>query len=1035
MKLFRFWPVLGPILALLSGLVHSPQGLAAPGNPYCDLYVQDGLSAADKNDLSRLGYRVVPSSQLRFNLFSLRLHTDRGAWVLDRAPKYDRLYFENPDGLGNTPILDFVLKAKGLPNCVEMKKAVADLAYRRSLVLKAIRLLQGDRSIPLLEALIDLEQLEILKRGRSVKVNYHYLNPLRSAAQSAWRRNANTDFFDRLNSVRRVLLSRSLRSYCRDLTTISELSNKACTNCVGQTALLVSLYADMRIDPPAPWQLGFVLYDDHMQPVLYDAEKNHMIDLVSNRVTLNKSRNPVLAPQEMLRMALRKHRELIWPIDNVEIDRTEYLSSEPMLAFFTANKQAEPDLTARNAHTRIDAFSFQGIRTRSTFTDLPVPETADLGSLINSGYELAEDVRRGGEDALAQKAQKSAAAPANVPQQAGASSFRRPGDYTTGSFSPEVIQHLIPSERSIYAEMARQNYISFEHGQRFAFRQIHSSVQNLNDLVLLPFVIQAEPSLAGWAPFRLWYSNGVLTLELPSNALAEEFRGLPLVQRYQRILELGRQFMLGPIREDLESLAELFSSQDSLMKIVSQSAEWDRRLQRVSLGMQGWGINSVWLWRSVFEPERLSPQARRLDAAARSLAENWGRNPVRFINAASRMSEDQIYSFFRFFARLEVSQVQDFNSDAGDSVEREHLWESLTRPLMLALLYDKQNLWTTIQTVSERNSRATLEASFIKAEDAPSLDIKGPAVDLPKMGHCEPGQRGWITSGSFVWQCPADKKPKQAIVKIGSHSQVVQLRQVRELPPYLLASLLLLNSKLFVHPGHFLLAHEMWTDSLDRAYVELTIRLLSSKSDLSELGREVASVWAAAWRLAPMLLSEKLPVGLLPLNQQQFMAHTMQTRQIPDWVSGHGNYAQAYAYYRANPRPEVGKREIEFIPAKKKAVFGWQTVLVTAPGGADKPYSTGESAAKMAGGQNVYGITSRLNPAFALNTIGKEVHLSLTARFGRQVISAQMVDDGRKISANAFKADLACSEAKTVTLGQGQVYEDSIAVPCADSAK
>ncbi len=982
MNFFKFWPILGPFLALLGGLFYSPLSLASSGNPHCDLYVSSSLSPADKNDLNRLGYRPVSSPQLRFSIYSLRLHTDAGAWVLERSAKYDRLFFEMPDGLGNIPIMNFTLKAKGLPACGELKKSISALDGRRRHVLKALRYLRGDQSIRLFDALVDLEQLELEKRGKRVPPNPHYLNPLRTAAHKAWVTAANADFFDRLNGLRRTLITQSLRRYCRDQTTISELSKEGCTNCVGQTALMVSLYSDMRIQPPAPWQLGFVLYDDHMQPVLYDAGRNQLLDLMYNKVTVNKDKNPVLAPSELLRMALRKHRDLLWPLDQVVIDRVEYLSPESMLDFFTASRQAEPDVTAANAHSRVDAFSFQGIRTRSQWSHSPAPAAADLYAVAGAGYEVASNVNLGSEESLSRFARATEKQPAPTVVANGV--YGQPSKYPKGYFSPSAIQELIPAERVIYEQMVRLDQITADDVQRFGVKQFNGVV-----LVAVPFVIQVQTALNGYAPFRI---SGANLLELPTQALADEMRSLPIIRRYQRLIELGRQFVAGPLSQDVEALAGLFESRTILNNITtSEGGSWSVRLSRLSASRWNWGMGQVGVFPD-FEMDRLKPQLLRFEAAAKALSERWGREHRQFLEEASTLSEEEIGRLVLFFARLSAAKIEDSQA-LSDLPQRSHAWESVTRSLMLGILYDKKYFWTGTRTATERRQREELESTFIPVEEAQAVESSGPSVELPKIGvTCAPGQQGWVTSGSFAWRCP-EQPQKRVLAKLGTQSMAVFLRSPREIPASLLSGLIILNYRLFLHPGHLVLLHEMWSDSIDKAQVGHVIALLSGGRDLTEYGREVTGLWATIWKIAPMLLSEKLPIGEGVITGPDFLKYTSNRREFPEWISAHPNYAQGYLQFRTSPRPLVAKRDLRF--SSQTAAGGWST-RVEMPTGSISEYVA-------------HGVVAKLNPRFIIGegdtANGKTTDINLEARFGQRRIKVRLIDDGRSIIASPSSDD------------------------------
>ena len=204
--------ILSPLVLLLG----TSSAFAAES---CRLFVS---TPVDQTALSRLGYKVQVSPGLTDGIISLRTHTDQG-FAFIRTAAQDHLYFEIDDSAGNRPILRLTYPAKGLVSCKAVQARMEKLRQDRLQILPAVRYLKSPDNASFLEAVLALEKRAFALKGKPFEMDREWLGRVLSlAARDGLARG--TDFFLRLNQMRASLIRNALSSYCREKTTLAELS-------------------------------------------------------------------------------------------------------------------------------------------------------------------------------------------------------------------------------------------------------------------------------------------------------------------------------------------------------------------------------------------------------------------------------------------------------------------------------------------------------------------------------------------------------------------------------------------------------------------------------------------------------------------------------------------------------------------------------------------------------------------------------------------------------------------------------------------
>lgn len=1035
MNLFGFLRQFGPFLSLLGCLFYGSYASADP-NPQCLMYVQSGFSKVGVSELTRLGYRIVESPNLRFHNLSMRLHMEKGAWLFERNSKNDRIYFEFADGFGNAPILSYTLGLGKLISCKDLKTALSISKERRAAIVKVVRTLHGDRTIRFMDALLALEELEFSRQGKNLRAEAEYFQNLREITDPAWIQTQGQDFFTRLNGVRRFLIAHSLKNYCRDRATLTELSLEHCTNCVGQTSLLLGTYLDLKIQPPSGYVFGFVLFSDHISPVLYNKNKGIFIDLVTNKIA-KIGPNPVLAPNELLRMGLRKHRELVLQWDKVDLENYEYIYDGGLLGRLRSAVPSLPDFSAVGSQQRIDAYQFSGIRTAARFATSPVPATADLSDALDNEYSGEADIDVGGE--LNLHVRKGG----GEGQRGQSESLLRPSQYENGSFHPDAVATLIPQERAAYQDLIKRDRVSNSEYSQFGIERV---VPEQSSTILLPFRIAVKPELKDQAPFWISKPSGESVLvEFPTEDLAQEFRSLPIVLRYKKLSQLAKKFFAVDVATDMNQMIQLLQSDDFIQKASLEPETFHNLFQRLYYAQFSFGSGNL---RLSFRLDRESPgTALRLGQAITKFAAHLGQNHRTFLAEVSKLSDRRIQNLMTFLFRFR-SRYAGFTYSVQAGGHYRNIVANMLRPLMLAILYDKKILWVAPRTEEEKRNAEALKEQMVVVEDKPEMVLRGPPVALPKMGKCGADDHGWMEDGLFVWKCPG-KPQTRVTLKVGTRTATIDLRETREIPAMLLGGLFAFNDQMFMHPGHFVLLHEAWSNSVAQAITNYQ----TVWDRLDHLGLDTHQLRASLslpWKFSSLLLSPNLPLlATIDGATPDFMKYVGVRRETPAWLDLHPNYLLAYLNFKNRPRPEVKKRAVIFTEdesLEKKPSFSTSAQTPS-------PSPTVRGTYQSQSGYEGSGFNSSPTPWSKATIFGQfenpaiyaqdggiiegrtESRIDLVAKIGNHFVSVSAETRGSAINARGYDGSTMTSygmaygmatvpTSVTYAIGDGQIFED-----------
>lgn len=298
--------------------------------PLCVLYVQDPKIENESSWRER-GYRLVE----RRDLLSLptreigRLLDDTHFSLIRRSQKSE-FWMSLSRGQVEEQWNPLIMQAPAVGQDVALGYGCSHLQERldffretRRALINAMKLSVGRTSDQLRgEVILDLERSFFVHKGR-----YEYAD---TSAKERYRRilnevrplSAQTDFFQAWFEVRRRVYGPrgDVINYCGGVATMTEAMVKSCTNCVGETYLLMALFQDAGFRPPAGWELGVQFFNDHLRPVLYHPQNVKTFDLVSGAI--GKVEAPVLGP-EQIEIQLWLGQSALRPASEVKFMRSQ----------------------------------------------------------------------------------------------------------------------------------------------------------------------------------------------------------------------------------------------------------------------------------------------------------------------------------------------------------------------------------------------------------------------------------------------------------------------------------------------------------------------------------------------------------------------------------------------------------------------------------------------------------------------------------------------------------------------------------------
>jgi len=191
-----------------------------------------------------------------------------------------------------------------------------------------------------------------------------------------------------IETIRQVLIERGFEGYCRNNISFLDFIQKGCTNCQGQTMLVLSLAMDAHLKKDETWELGFQVFSDHIAPVLYDSNEN-IIDLIY-ATKAKDTGDPVFKAEKLMMFALKMSKERLGPnaqekIKSESRKRAENFSYKNLFKSIFI-RPITTLLSAPSLDEAVPLFDLSGIMAVSSFSPELPPETATLnlsGSLLN----------------------------------------------------------------------------------------------------------------------------------------------------------------------------------------------------------------------------------------------------------------------------------------------------------------------------------------------------------------------------------------------------------------------------------------------------------------------------------------------------------------------------------------------------------------------------------------------------------------------------------------------------------------------------
>lgn len=176
-------------------------------------------------------------------------------------------------------------------------------------------------------------------------------------------------FFQDWLKAKKLLFSNQQQNidYCRDNTLMTQALMAKCTNCVGQTSLIISLIKDSKINLPVDWILSVQYFKDHIRPVLYNKKESLTYDLVYTK--FEKQKSAIALPEDLLIHSLKRF-DLLHVKEKSVLNQNSLLFKELICpkSVFDVGKVG-----------RLQVYDFAGTPNCGKFgSDGPIPEKADM---------------------------------------------------------------------------------------------------------------------------------------------------------------------------------------------------------------------------------------------------------------------------------------------------------------------------------------------------------------------------------------------------------------------------------------------------------------------------------------------------------------------------------------------------------------------------------------------------------------------------------------------------------------------------------
>jgi hypothetical protein len=207
------------------------------------------------------------------------------------------------------PLKIKLVDLKEKPDCESLKEIIKKWKVAREKVVNLYAYYYDDKlEYTFGESLIDLELSYLENTGNEDQykrelIHNRYQKILSKTKELIPQSTSKETFFYKWERVSKNAFTDAHENidYCRNKTLLVEALSESCTNCVGQTSLILSLFIDANIKVPQGWELSVQLFKDHIRPVLYNQTSGKVFDLVYASMDTKRA---VIAPWKSLIISL-----------------------------------------------------------------------------------------------------------------------------------------------------------------------------------------------------------------------------------------------------------------------------------------------------------------------------------------------------------------------------------------------------------------------------------------------------------------------------------------------------------------------------------------------------------------------------------------------------------------------------------------------------------------------------------------------------------------------------------------------------------
>lgn len=739
----------------------------AESTAVCALSIQeDTYSPQEIQLLIAKGYTVMPKPRVAGDTMSLRLTTNEKTWALVKEHRAYQIHFEMPTGMGQVPIVHFNYRSlETLPECNELNQKISSTNKLRQQIKMPIAHLNNQGT--LLEAFIQLEMADAMTRGKEYPEAYvrYFTDSVKSGAKDVWQKNGDKTFDKQLHQLRRFLLSKGLVHYCRDNARLSDAIAQSCFNCVSQTLLWLGLMEDFK----GGLKTGFVLYEDHLQPVIEYG--NHYIDLMyGKRIPQNQI---VHEPKELLGAGLARWKNIVTKWDNVDPKWWGKLNTN---AKFDVNSEIA-------ANPGNNVFAYQLIEHRGRFRRGVPPLRAELSHLMDEPNLNEEFADGEGDDFSPQMNQ---AAGEEV-------SEKRSGCQLP--YGPRIMEKLVKTLNETESKILRDAMEGRCEGLALFNRPGRGKLDGKLPPPAIGFFSIGKFGFSADFPMNFqWIQENkdwIGQIYFQNSKLYQEFEPLNYVDRIQKLKAYSRMFAVQNMRPRIEKLIRLFRATDTFRLALKNLEEYDKTIIDLR------NLLAVMRMMNMSFDETLEEPIRELNLAVFDFAGRIAFDyeiQSAYLNSLPEEAMKNLLLWFYKFPHLELS---DFMSDYTNVANARNFnpmeFEKPLNQFFLNIIRDPKN-WSVKDGSAEFSLPALKEGEPDRLSAMHGNNL--PEVNLPCGDH-----------GGLVAVCPPAAK--------------LNVADRKKMNPKLLALLSLINPGVFFNPGDLLLINGLWSKEVAEAVREI----------------------------------------------------------------------------------------------------------------------------------------------------------------------------------------------------------------------